>query len=121
MVLFIYLQIFSDSIRSNNFEYDKIINKIYFSGLKSYRISEDSLEKTKLNGIVKGYKFKVYKFENIVETFKSSTLDGKTIIEHSDPKDVEIYEFYEDKKFIFYIVKEVYLGINRRVYINMYK
>lgn len=121
MVLVIYFQIFSDSTRSNNFEYDKIINKIYFSGLKSYKISEDSLEKIKLNGIVKGYKFKLYKFENIVETFKSSTMDGKTITEYSDPKDVEIYEFYEGKKFLFYVVKEVYLGMNQRIYINLYK
>jgi len=117
----IFLQIFNDSIRSNNPQYDKIINKIYFSNLKSYRIDEDSLEKIKLEAIVNGYKFKTYKFENVIETFKSSTFDGKLIIEQSDPKDVEIYEFYKDNKLLFYVVKEIYTGLNKRIYITIYK
>ncbi len=121
MVFLISFQIFNDSIRSNNPQYDKIINKIYFSSLKSYRIDEDSLEKIKLGAIVNGYKFKTYKFENVVETFKSSTFDGKLTIEQSDPKDIEIYEFYKDNKLLFYIVKEIYIGLNRRVYVVIYK
>jgi len=121
MAFLISFQIFNDSIRSNNPQYDRIINKIYFSNLKSYRIDEDSLEKIKLGAIVNGYKFKTYKFENIIETFKSSTFDGKLTIEQSDPKDIEIYEFYKDNKLLFYIVKEIYIGLNRRVYIVIYK
>jgi len=75
----------------------------------------------KLGAIVNGYKFKTYKFENIIETFKSSTFDGKLIIEQSDPKDVEIYEFYKDNKLLFYVVKEIYTGLNKRIYITIYK
>jgi hypothetical protein len=121
MFFLIFFQIFNDSIRSNNPQYDKIINKIYFSNLKSHRIDEDSLEKMKLGAIVNGYKFKTYKFENVIETFKSSTFDGKLIIEQSDPKDVEIYEFYKDNKLLFYVVKEIYTGLNKRIYITIYK
>ncbi len=121
MVFLISLQVFNDSIKSNNPQYDKIINKIYFSSSKSYRIDEDSLEKIKLGAIVNGYKFKSYKFESIVETFKSSTIDGRITIEQSDPKDVEIYEFYKDNKLLFYIVKEIYIGLNKRVYVVIYK
>lgn len=121
MVFLISFQVFNDSIKSNNSQYDKMINKIYFSGLKSYRIDEDSLEKIKLGAIVNGYRFKIYKFENIVETFRSSTIDGRTTIEQSDPKDIEIYEFYKDNKLLFYVVKEIYIGLNRRVYIVIYK
>ncbi|MEO0143312.1 MAG: hypothetical protein ABIL49_06975 [candidate division WOR-3 bacterium] len=118
MIFIILTQIFSDNIKSNNGEYDKLINQIY--KLRSFRIDEDSLEKIKMESIVKGYKFKVYKFENVVETFKSATMDGRTTIEQSDPKDVEIYEFYKDGKILFYVVKETYLGLNKRVYVNLY-
>ncbi|MEO0224116.1 MAG: hypothetical protein ABIL76_03370 [candidate division WOR-3 bacterium] len=121
MVFLISLQVFNDSIKSNNPQYDKIMNEIYFSSSKSYRIDEDSLEKIKLGAIVNGYKFKSYKFESIVETFKSSTIDGRITIEQSDPKDVEIYEFYKDNKLLFYIVKEIYIGLNKRVYVVIYK
>jgi len=120
MLIVLFFQIFSDSIKSNNPEYDKIINEIYFSNLKTYKIDEDSLEKIKTSSIVKGYKYKVFKFENIIETFRSITIDGKSTIEHSDPKDVEIYIFYENNKILFYVVKETYLGLNRRVYVNLY-
>ncbi len=120
MFLVLFLQIFSDSIRSNNSNYDQLVNKIYSLNLKSYRISDDSLEKIKLNSMVKGYKFRAYKFENVVETFKSATMDGKITIEQSDPKDVEIYEFYDGNKTLFYIIKEVYNGLNKRVYVNLY-
>ncbi|MEO0203050.1 MAG: hypothetical protein ABIL37_04940 [candidate division WOR-3 bacterium] len=119
-IIFILLtQIFDSNIKSNNSEYDKLINHI--QSYKSYKIDEDSLERLKVQSIVKGYKFKVHKFENIIETFKSATMDGRTTIEQSDPKDVEIYEFYTKDEVLFYVIKEVYLGLNKRTYINLYQ
>jgi hypothetical protein len=120
MISYLILQIFSDSIKSNNYEYDKIINMINSLNWKSYQINQDSLERLKTLSIVKGYKMKLFKFENIIETFKSVDLDGQKTTEKSDPKDVEIYIFYENNNPIIYVVKEAYNGLNPRAYINLY-
>jgi hypothetical protein len=120
MISYLILQIFSDSIKSNNYEYDKIINMINSLNWKSYQINQDSLERLKTLSIVKGYKMKLFRFENIIETFKSVDLDGQKTTEKSDSKDVEIYIFYENNNPIIYVVKEAYNGLNPRVYINLY-